>query len=286
MNIQYFENYIQKADVLIEAIPYISRFRKKIFIIKYGGSVLKNKDTMKSVLQDLIFLSYVGIKIIFVHGGSLYINNQLQKKGIEIKFHNGIRITDSQTLKVVYQELIKINKKISKGIAKLKGNVVSIVPESNVITAKKNLENSTLGFVGEVEKIDFSYIKENLQNNNILVLCPMGFSREGQLYNINADTVASSIIQYMDIEKFVLLTNVPGIFKDNNKKEIFSNISIKDAQKLISNGVIQEGMIPKIHSCIQALENGVKKVHIVDANLKHALLLEFFTDKGIGTLII
>ncbi len=281
------ENIIKKADVLVEAIPYIHAFRKKIFVIKYGGSILDNETIRKHVLEDIVFLSYVGIRTILVHGGGPHISTRLKEAGMKSEFHNGIRVTDEQTLKIVSEELDKLNKQIVGETRLLKGDVTGLKGEENIIYVEKKTAEKELGFVGTITSIKREAIESHLKKGRITVLSPMGVSVDHQPHNVNADEVASAIASSMNAEKLVLLTNVAGVLRHpDDPSSLISTLTIDEIDNLIKNNVIQSGMIPKVNACIEALNGGVCKTHIIDARLQHALLLEFFTDLGVGTQIL
>jgi acetylglutamate kinase len=282
------ENIIKKANVLIEAIPYIHAFRRKIFVIKYGGSILDDDKIRHNVLEDIVFLSYVGIRTIIVHGGGPQISARIKEKGIKPEFHNGIRVTDKETLTIVGEELDKLNGKIVEEIRSLKGDVTGLKGNENIVRVKKKVADKELGYVGTITSVNQEALEDHLKKGRITVVSPMGISVEKQPHNINADEVASAIANSMQAEKLVLLTNVPGVMRDpNDGNSLISTMTIEQVNQLIKSGVIHGGMIPKVISCVEALNGGgVKKTHIVDARLPHALLLEFFTDQGVGTQII
>ena len=281
------ENIIKKAGVLVEAIPYIHAFRHKVFVVKYGGSILENEIIRKYVLEDIVFLSLVGIRIILVHGGGPHISSRLSELGIKSEFHEGIRVTDKQTLKIVGEELDKLNKKIVDEIKYLKGDVTGLKGEENIIHVQKKKASKDLGFVGTITAIDQEAIESHLKKGKIVVMSPMGVSVEKQPHNINADEVASAIATSMKAEKLVVLTNVQGVLrKMDDPHSLMSTLTIDQVNQLIDSKIINGGMIPKVRSCLEALVGGVRKSHIIDARLQHALLLEIFTDKGVGTQIL
>ncbi len=282
------ENIIKKATVLIEAIPYIHEFRRKIFVIKYGGSILDDPKIRHNVLQDIVFLSYVGIRIIIVHGGGPHISARMKEKGLKSEFVDGIRVTDKETLQIVGEELEKLNKTIVDEIKKLKGDVTGLKGQENIVFVKKKKSTKDLGFVGTITSVDKKHLEDHLDEGRITVLSPMGITVEKQPHNVNADEVASAIANSMKAEKLVLLTDVPGVMRDiKDMKTLFSTLTVSEVADLIKSGVVVGGMIPKVSSCVDALAGGgVHKTHIVDARLPHALLLEFFTDQGVGTQII
>lgn len=281
------EKFIQKANVLVEAIPYIHEFRKKVFVIKYGGSILEDERIRKNVLEDIVFLSFVGIRTILVHGGGPHISARLKEKGISAKFYNGIRVTDNKTLAIVGEELEKLNQRIVAELQSYRGDAVGVKGNENVIHVQKKASDADLGFVGTINRVEKELIAKYLQHGNITVVSPMGICVKNQVYNINADEVAGAIATAFHAEKLVLLTNVPGVLLGENDPEtLISTLKVHEAVQLIEKGIIKSGMIPKVNSCLETLAGGVHKAHIVDARLKHALLLEIFTDQGIGTQII
>ena len=281
------EKFIQKANVLVEAIPYIHAFRRKIFVIKYGGSILSDPVIRKNVLEDIVFLSYVGIRTILVHGGGPHISSRLAEKGIESQFHEGIRVTDKETLEVVSEELEKLNKSIVAEIKNLKGDVTGLKGHENIIHVDKKKASRELGFVGTIKNVERKIIEGHLKQGHITVISPMGICGEKQPHNVNADEVASAVSVSLQAEKLVMLTNVQGVMKNaDNHDSLISTLDIKGIGELIENKTIQKGMIPKVKACTEALNGGVNKTHIIDARLRHALLLEIFTDRGIGTQIL
>jgi len=281
------QEFIRKAGVLVEAIPYIHAFRRKVFVIKYGGSILENTTIRRYVLEDIVFLSYVGIRTILVHGGGPHISSRLKEKGIEAVFHDGIRVTDKNTLEVVTEELGKLNQQIVEEIRSLKGDVTGLKGHENIIHVEKKKADRELGFVGTIKTVEREVIEGHLKKGFITVVSPMGISAERQPHNVNADEVASAIAISMQAEKFVLLTNVPGVMRDPAQPDsLMSTLKHNEIDRLIKENVITGGMIPKVNSCLEALNGGVNKAHIIDARLRHALLLEIFTDRGIGTQIL
>ncbi|MFC1510496.1 acetylglutamate kinase [Candidatus Omnitrophota bacterium] len=281
------ESIIKKANVLIEAIPYIHSFRKKVFVIKFGGSILDNDTVRKNVLEDLVFLSYVGIRTILVHGGGPHISSRIKDAGLKPEFHEGIRVTDKDTLQIVIEELTKLNDMLVAQLRDLKGDVTGLKGNENIIHVEKRMASKDLGFVGNITSIEKEALTQHLQKGHITVISPMGISVEKQPHNINADDVASAIASSMGAEKLVLLTDVQGVMRDPEDAEsLISTLTVEETKNLINHNVIQSGMIPKVTACIQALNGDVTKTHIVDARIQHALLLEFFTNRGIGTQIL
>ncbi|MBI3602471.1 MAG: acetylglutamate kinase [Candidatus Omnitrophica bacterium] len=279
---------MKKASVLIEAIPYIHAFRRKIFVIKYGGSILDDPKIRHNVLQDIVFLSYVGIRIIIVHGGGPHISARMKEQGLKSEFVNGIRVTDKATLQIVGEELEKLNAQIVKEIKAFKGDVTGLKGQENIIFVKKKKAEKDLGFVGTITSVNKEHLESHLAQGCITVVSPMGMAVEKQPHNVNADEVAAAIANSMKAEKLVLLTDVPGVMRDlKDMSTLFSTLTLAEVDELIKSGLIVGGMIPKVTSCVEALQGGgVHKTHIVDARMPHALLLEFFTDQGVGTQII
>lgn len=282
------EEAIKKADVLIEALPYIKKFRKKIIVIKYGGSILGEENIRRGVLEDIVFLQFIGVRPILVHGGGPNISERMRLSGKKTEFVDGMRVTDTETLDVVREELQKINNTIITEISQLGAKAVGIDgKEKKIIQVQKKKAKIDLGLVGDILKINPRLILEKLRANKVVVILPMGEGADKKAYNVNADEAASHIAGTLKAEKLVLLTNVKGIMRSPDDPNSFlSTLNVEEAEGLIENNIIQEGMIPKVEACFKALDNGVRKTHIIDARIPHALLLEIFTDKGIGTEIV
>jgi len=277
---------IKKADILIEALPYIKKFHQKIFVIKYGGSILGEDRVRKSVLEDIAFLRFAGIRPIIVHGGGPNITESLREHKIPTQFIDGIRVTDKATLQVVEKELDKLNDLIVQEINSHGVMASSFKKKSNILSVTKKKAKVDLGFVGEV--YDFNQKKlEKALVDSIPVICPMGASETGESFNINADEVAFFLASKLNAEKLVLLTNVLGVMRDpKNEDSLISSITVKEIEGLIKDKTVDEGMVPKVRAAACAIRNGVGKAHIVDAKIPHALLLEIFTDQGISTEIV
>lgn len=277
---------IKKAAVLIEALPYIKSFHKKVTVIKYGGSILSEERVRKAVLEDIAFLRYTGMCPILVHGGGPNISEALKKKKVKTKFIGGLRITDKETLKVVAQELDKLNDVIVKEIESHHIKASGFKSGNIILKAAKKESEADLGFVGKAVGMDAEKIKKALKDS-IPVICPLGISDNGDMYNINADEAACFIARELEAEKIVLLTNVLGVMRNPKDEEsLMPTLSSSDIGELIEENTIGEGMIPKVKAAVSAVNNGVKKGHIIDAKIQHALLLEMFTNEGIGTEII
>lgn len=282
------EEAIKKADVLIEALPYIKKFHKKIIVIKYGGSILGEEKIRKGVLEDIVFLNFMGLRPVLVHGGGPNISDRIRSSGKKTEFVDGMRVTDEETLEVVEEELQNLNDIIVGELSEQGAKAVGLNgKDKRIIQAKKKKAKMDLGLVGQIVDINTEPILEQLKNDRLVVILPMGRDNDKIVYNVNADEAASSISWALKAEKLVLLTNVKGIMRNPEDPNSFlSTITIEEAKTLMQEDIIQQGMIPKVKACIDALENGVNKTHIIDARIPHALLLEIFTDTGIGTEII
>ncbi|OSS41729.1 Acetylglutamate kinase [Desulfurella amilsii] len=276
----------EKGNYLIEFLPYIKEFAGNTFVIKYGGSAMVNDELKMAFSKDIALLKFVGINPIIVHGGGNEIGDTLKKLDITTKFHKGLRITDEKTMEVVVMVLAgKVNKEIVLNINRFGGKAVGLSGvDANIIKAKKLLlEDVDLGLVGDVEEVNPDILMNLSKSGYIPVVSPIGFDDRGSRYNINADTVASSIAQVIQAEKLIYISDVDGVLDNNGK--LISEIKIKDIDKMIDS-VLTGGMIPKVLSAKEAIENGVKKVHIINGKKHHALLEEIFTDAGIGTQIV
>ena len=290
------EKYIEKADILLEALPYIQRFANKTIVIKYGGHAMEDEELKTNFVRDVILLHYIGLNPVIVHGGGPQIDGMLDKIGKKSQFIEGMRVTDEETMEVVEMVLVgKINKEIVSRINSNGGHAIGLSgADGNLIRARKmwafkkgkegqEQERIDLGKVGEVESIDPGVIRTFMANKWIPIIAPVGVGPGGEAYNINADLVAGKVASSLEAEKFILLTDVIGIL--DGQKRLISTIDAKIAGRFIQEGTISGGMIPKVKCCLDALGEGVKKTHIIDGRVKHAILLEIFTDEGIGTQI-
>jgi len=282
------EKAIKKSDVLIEALPFIKRFYGKAVIIKHGGSTIGDRKLTRGILEDIVFMSYAGMKPVLVHGGGPAINAAMKKLGKAPHFVNGQRVTDRDTMHVVDRALSEVNRWLVAEIKKLGGKSYGLSGrDSGLITAKKIKSSIDLGFVGEASKIGTTLLDRLLDANIIPVVSPVGRGTDGEIYNINADSSAAKIAGALKAEKFFVLTNVRGVLKNpKDPDSLFNTLKSGDVRRLIRKGIVASGMIPKVSACLLALKGGVKKSHIVSAALPHALLLEIFTKEGIGTEII
>lgn len=284
----FMEEAIKKAKVLIEALPYIKKFHKKIVVIKYGGSILGEEKIRKGVLEDIVFLNFMGLRPVLVHGGGPNISDRMRASGKKTDFVDGMRVTDEATLNLVGEELQKLNELIVTEIKEIGAQAVSLNGKvDKIILTEKKKAKIDLGLVGDIVKINTDSILGEIKADKIPVILPMGLGSDNNTYNVNADEAAASIAGALQAEKLVLLTNVKGIMRDADDPNSFiSTLTTKEVGGLIENKIIQTGMIPKVNACITALNGGVKKTHVIDARISHALLLEIFTDKGVGTEIL
>lgn len=282
------EELTGKADILIEALPYIKRFRGKEILIKYGGSAMLDPEVREQVLHDLVFMNYVGIRPILIHGGGPAITENLKRAGVESKFVNGLRVTDRNTIKVVAETLAQINREIVDDLIQFGAAAVGLSGhDAEILCVTKHEENGDIGYVGDVASVNILPIQEYTESGVIPVIFPVGFDAAGELYNVNADEAAASIAAALEVEKIMILTNVRGILRDpNDGRTLISSLHVDEVEDLIREKVISGGMIPKVNAGIDALKGNVKKAHIIDGRLKHSLLLEIFTDRGIGTEMV
>lgn len=280
------EESIRKADILIEALPYLQAFHHRVIVAKYGGSAVDHPTAMRGILQDLIFLSVVGVHAILVHGGGPMITRTLSASGKRTRFIDGMRVTDAATIRAVKDALEEVNGRLVAQVKQLGGCAEGLTARDAVVIADPHPRAAELGFVGSVRTIHTGPIREALGRRAIPVISPIGRGG-GRLYNVNADEVASEVAAALTAEKLVLLTNVRGIlWQPDDPDSLMSTLSAAEAKRLMERGVIHEGMIPKVTACVRALRRGVKKTHIIDAAIPHAMLLEIFTKQGIGTEIV
>lgn len=282
-------NGLEKAQILIDALPYIRQFNGNTVVIKYGGSAMLDPSINETIVQDIVMLKLVGLKPIIVHGGGPAINNMLNRLGIQSQFINGLRVTTKETMEVVEMVLAgKVNKQIVEMISRQGGCPVGLTGKDGKIIRAKKLEKDgvDLGYVGDIVKVNTRLMKSLIDNSFIPIIAPIGSDDEGNTYNINADYAAVAIAAAMKAEKLVFLTDVEGVLKDKeDTSSLISFLSDEEAKKYIEEGVIAGGMIPKVECCMKALEQGVPMVHILDGRKKHALVLEIYTPNGIGTMM-
>jgi len=281
-------NATRKSEVLIEALPYIKKFFGKVIVIKYGGSSVDEKGIEPGILEDIVFMNYAGMHPVIVHGGGPMISRLMKKAGIEPKFIGGRRVTDAQSIHIIDHALHAINRQIVSALRGMGTKAFGIAGKENgLIRVKKMKSHPDLGYVGEVTSVDTTVVKRLIADNLVPVIYPLGTGRDGKVYNVNADDVASEIAIALKAEKFVLLTNVEGVMKDkNDQKTLYRTLKASKVGGLIKKEIIAAGMIPKVEACVKAVREGVKKAHILNANKPHALLLEIFTDSGVGTEIV
>jgi acetylglutamate kinase len=281
---------LTKAQTLIEALPYIQKFRGKRIVVKYGGSAMIDENLKYNVIKDVALLKLVGLEPIIVHGGGKEISAWLKRIGKESQFVNGLRVTDEETLDVAEMVLSKVNKTLVSMMQQLGLKAVGLSgKDSGLMKVKKKLsDGKDIGYVGEVTSVDSSILDTLLENDFIPVISPIGLGEEDfHGYNINADDAACAIATAINAEKLVFLTDIEGVFVDpSDKSTLISEMDINEAQEFIDNGVVGGGMLPKLTNCIEAMKNGVSRVHMLDGRVEHCLLLEFFTEKGIGTAIL
>ncbi len=278
---------IKRAETVIEALPYLRKFHGKLFVVKYGGAAMTNPELKDKVIQDIVLLNLVGIKVILVHGGGKEINKMLEKKKIKVEFVMGFRKTGPETMKIVDRSLSRVNSEITKLIKSHGGFPVQFSGRRGaLIKAKKLLVNGKvdIGYVGEVDRIKKSKILKTLKKGKIPVISSIGVGPDNKLYNINADTAASAIAKMLGADKFILMTDVAGVLNKDGK--LIPEINSESARSMIKKGVISGGMIPKVSYGLDAISSGVGRVHIIDGKLPHALLLEIFTTRGIGTMLV
>ncbi|MDD4202250.1 MAG: acetylglutamate kinase [Candidatus Omnitrophica bacterium] len=282
------EDAINKSKVLIEAMPYIKKFSGKIVVIKFGGNSLGDDAVRKAVLQDIVFMSVVGMCPVLVHGGGPHINKKLKESGIEFKFVKGLRVTDIKTMAVVDEALTEVNHILVEELQEMGAKAFGLIGKENKLLIADKINSETdIGYAGSVESVDTTVVSRLITDRIIPVISPVSIGKDRCLYNVNADEAASKIAVGLCAEKLVVLTNVDGVQSDKKDPgSLLHSISFKDAQYLMEKGKIEGGMIPKVQACLHALDGGVKKSHMVNAELKHALLLEIFTHEGIGTEII
>ena len=280
---------LQKAEVLIEALPYIQRFNRKIIAVKYGGSAMVDEELKKHVIQDVTLLKLVGFKPIIVHGGGKEISKWVGKVGMEPVFINGLRKTDEATMEIAEMVLNKVNKSLVTLVQELGVNAVGISgKDGGLLKVEKKYSNGEdIGFVGEITEVNPQILYDLLEKDFLPIICPVGMDAEYNSYNINADDAACAIAKAVKAEKLAFLTDIEGVYKDPKDKDtLISELRVSEARELIGDGFIGGGMLPKLNNCIDAIENGVSRVHILDGRIAHCLLLEIFTNRGIGTAIL
>ena len=280
---------MQKAEVLIEALPYIQRFNRKIIVVKYGGSAMVDEELKKHVIQDVVLLKLVGFKPIIVHGGGKEISSWISKAGMTPKFVGGLRVTDEATMEIAEMVLNRVNKSLVQLVNELGVKAVGISGKDGQLLKceRKYAGGQDIGFVGDVKEVNPQVIYDLLEKDYLPIICPIGFDDSFQSYNINADDAACAVARAVKAEKLAILTDVEGLYRDfEDKSSLISEITAEAAQEMVSSGMLGGGMLPKLQNCIDAIEHGVSRVHILDGRIPHCLLLEIFTKKGIGTAIL
>lgn len=278
-----------KAEVLIEALPYIQRFNRRIIVVKYGGSAMLDEKLKNSVIQDVTLLKLVGFKPIIVHGGGKEINKWVEKSGIDPVFVNGLRKTDPDTMEIAEMVLGKVGKSLVSMVERLGVRAVSISGKDGGLLKvdKKYSEGQDIGFVGDIKEVDPKILFDLLEKDFLPIVCPIGMDDNFQTYNINADDAACAVASAVNAEKLAFLTDIEGVRRDpKDPSTLISELTVSEARKLLESGYVSGGMLPKLNNCISAVEKGVSRVHILDGRIAHCLLLEIFTNKGIGTAIL
>ncbi len=280
---------MEKAAVLIEALPYIQRFNRKIIVVKYGGSAMVDENLKRQVIQDVVLLKLVGFKPIIVHGGGKEISQWVGKVGMEPHFVGGLRVTDEATMEIAEMVLNRVNKSLVQLVNELGVKAVGMSGKDGMMLKchKKYADGQDIGYVGDIEEVNPKVIYDLLEKDFLPIICPIGFDDHYVSYNINADDAACAIARAVKAEKLAFLTDVEGLYRDfGNKDSLISEMEVDAAQAFVDSGSLGGGMLPKLQNCIDAIRDGVSRVHILDGRIPHCLLLEIFTKKGIGTAIV
>ena len=289
MDEKMLEEESLKAKVLIEALPYIRYFSGKYVVVKYGGSAMLDADLQKNVIRDVALLKLIGMKPIIVHGGGKEISKWVKLSGKEPEFYNGLRVTDKDTMEIAEMVLFKVNQELVAMMAQqgIKAVGLSGKDAEMMRAEKKEVPGKDLGYVGNVTEVNTDLLEALIEDDFVPVISPIGLGEDYEGYNINADDTACAIASALNAEKLVFLTDIEGVFIDpEDKSTLISEMDLTQAHEFVDKGVVGGGMLPKLKNCIEAIENGVARVHILDGRLDHCLLLEFFTQKGIGTAIL
>ena len=282
------QEIMRKAEVLIEALPYIQKFNRKIIVVKYGGSAMLDEQLKETVIKDVVLLKLVGFKPIIVHGGGKDISKWVSKAGMEPKFINGLRVTDAPTMEIAEMVLNRVNKSLVQMVEKLGVHAVGISgKDGGLLKVQKRISGGKdLGFVGEITEVNPKVIMDLLEKDFLPIICPIGYDDNYDSYNINADDAACAIASAVHAEKLAFLTDTEGVFRVFEDKDSFiPTMTVTEAEEFVASGAATGGMLPKLTNCIQALKDGVSRVHILDGRIAHCLLLEIFTNRGIGTAI-
>ena len=283
------EKYLEKAAVLVEALPYIQKFNRKVIVVKYGGSAMVDEQLKKSVISDVTLLKLVGFKPIIVHGGGKEISKWVGKVGKEAQFINGLRVTDEETMEIAEMVLGRVNKSLVTMVEELGVKAVGISgKDGGLLKVKKKYKaGKDIGYVGEITDVDPNILYDLMEKDFLPIICPVGLDDEFNTYNINADDAACAIARAVGANKLAFLTDIEGLYRDfEDKSSLISEITVKEAKELIAGGTIGGGMLPKLSNCIDAIEAGVSRVHIIDGRIPHSILMEIFSDRGVGTAIL
>lgn len=283
----YDEKYFEKAEVLIEALPYINKYNRKVIVVKYGGSAMTDENLKRNVIKDVTLLKLVGFKPILVHGGGKDISAMISKVGKTPEFVNGLRVTDAETMDIAEMVLGKVNKGLVSLVSELGIKAVGISgKDGGLLTVeKKYADGADIGFVGNITQVNTKILEDLLENDYLPIVAPIGLDDKFQTYNINADDAACAIAKAMGADKLAFLTDIEGVYKNPSDPDTFINrLTVSEADELIKDGYVGGGMLPKLNNCTDAIKNGVNRVHILDGRKPHSLLLEVFTDTGIGTM--
>ena len=283
------EKYLEKAAVLVEALPYIQKFNRKVIVVKYGGSAMVDEQLKKSVISDVTLLKLVGFKPIIVHGGGKEISKWVGKVGKEAQFINGLRVTDEETMEIAEMVLGRVNKSLVSMVEELGVKAVGISGKDGGLlkVKKKYADGKDIGYVGEITDVDPKILYDLMEKDFLPIICPVGLDDEFNTYNINADDAACAIARAVGANKLAFLTDIEGLYRDfEDKSSLISEITVKEAKELIAGGTIGGGLLPKLSNCIDAIEAGVSRVHIIDGRIPHSILMEIFSDRGVGTAIL
>ena len=283
------EKYLEKAAVLVEALPYIQKFNRKVIVVKYGGSAMVDEQLKKSVISDVTLLKLVGFKPIIVHGGGKEISKWVGKVGKEAQFINGLRVTDEETMEIAEMVLGRVNKSLVTMVEELGVKAVGISGKDGGLlkVKQKYADGKDIGYVGEITDVDPNILYDLMEKDFLPIICPVGLDDEFNTYNINADDAACAIARAVGANKLAFLTDIEGLYRDfEDKSSLISEIKVKEAKELIAGGTIGGGMLPKLSNCIDAIEAGVSRVHIIDGRIPHSILMEIFSDRGVGTAIL
>lgn len=283
------EKYLEKAAVLVEALPYIQKFNRKVIVVKYGGSAMVDEKLKKSVISDVTLLKLVGFKPIIVHGGGKEISKWVGKVGKEPQFINGLRVTDEETMEIAEMVLGRVNKSLVSMVESLGVKAIGISGKDGGLlkVKKKYSDGKDIGYVGEISEVDPQILFDMMEKDFLPIICPVGLDDEFNTYNINADDAACAVARAVEANKLAFLTDIEGLYRDfNDKSSLISEIKVSEAKELIAGGTIGGGMLPKLSNCIDAIEAGVSRVHIIDGRIPHSILMEIFSDRGVGTAIL